>query len=141
MDQQPQKGLLKVAEEALTVPKEGTPLRPFITAARLSAQSFITETNNSVQSVAETVNKEITPKMESIPNGFGNAMSGARIRPDFKFAAVVGVTALLSSKFGMRPLIRNSTIASIFSGITFFPDSMTRGWSHLQENISNSINK
>ena len=136
-------GLLKSVEEAFTVPQEGTPLRPFITAARESAASFITETNNSVRSVADTVNKEITPRIESVtaPTGFDDVLSGARVRPDIKFVALVGLTALVSSRFGARAFVRNTTIASAISGVAFFPDSMTRGWNTMRSKVSNSLPK
>ena len=133
------KGLLKLAEETLTIPPKGTPLRPFITAARESAVFFVTETNNNVQSVANTVNKEITPRIESVPTGMDDVMAGARIRPDIKMCAVVGMTALVSSKFGLRSLVRNSAVASAVSGVTFFPDSVTRGWQRMQMKVSNLL--
>ena len=133
------KGLLKLAEETLTIPPKGTPLRPFITAARESAVFFVTETNNNVQSVANTVNKEITPRIESVPTGMDDVMAGARIRPDIKMFAVVGMTALVSSKFGLRSLVRNSAVASAVSGVTFFPDSVTRGWQRMQMKVSNLL--
>ena len=133
------KGLLKFAEETLTIPQEGTPLRPFITAARESAVSFVTETNNNVQSAADTVNNEITPRIESVPTGMDDAMAGARIRPDLKLFAVVGMTALVSSKFGLRSLVRNSAVASAVSGVTFFPDSVARGWQRMQMKVSNLL--
>ena len=134
-------GILKRAEEILTVPAGGTPLRPLITAARESAQSLITQTNSGVRDLAETVTNEITDQVVKPPKGFDDVLSGAQIRPDLKFAAIVGLTALVSSRFGARSLVRNTTVVSLISGIAIFPDSVAKSVSTLSSKVTSTLGR
>ena len=135
-------GILKRAEEILTVPAAGTPLRPLITAARESAQSLITQTNSGVRDLAETVTNEITDQVVvKPPKGFDDVLSGARIRPDLKFAAIVGLTALVSSRFGARSLVRNTTVVSLISTIAIFPDSVSKSVSTLSSKVTSTLGR
>ena len=75
------------------------------------------------------------------PKGFDDVLSGARIRPDLKFAAIVGLTALVSSRFGARSLVRNTTVVSLISTIAIFPDSVSKSVSTLSSKVTSTLGR
>jgi hypothetical protein len=135
------RGLLNRVEKLISAGDEGTPLRPFITSARKSAESLYTTTNSSVRAVADTVETEIDGRIDQlspITSEIDQVYGGARIRPDLKFGVAVGLTAIVSSRFGGRALVRNTIVVSILSTFAFFPDSLAKGMNKLRKNFDDS---
>ena len=147
MSEEREEGFLKKAESIISIgqSEQGTPLRPLIKSARESATSFLRSSEASVTSLSNDLSKNyeqtIGDRIDTIKPSNDTIYTGARIRPDLKFAAVVGLTALVSSRFGFRAFARNTAVVSFLSGAAFFPDSMARGWDKTQNTIRNSISR
>lgn len=128
------RGLLGRAEEILKAPEEGTALRPYISQAREAVTGAATtvtgEINNLAQQVDTTVEEQLKKVNAFETNTGGNATKGASVisllRPELKFGAIVGATALLSAKFGPRAFFRNTLVMSAVGGYIAYPEFLDR---------------
>ena len=133
------RGLLGSAERALNAPAEGTLLRPYITQARQAVTGAASTVTAGVDSLVEQVDATLGEAVKSVDevikldlrSGMGTAESRnagasvfpsfALLRPEIKLGVIVGATALVSSRFGVRALVRNTTVGSLVGGYVAYP--------------------
>ena len=129
-DNSKDEGLMGKIERLVTPPAEGTPLRPYIRLVRENVESVASDVSGSVQRLEERVGAEVEAQLQALPEmspgdqnrpKYATALQQAMIRPELKFGAVVGGTALVSLRFGGRAFLRNTFFVGALAGLAFYP--------------------
>lgn len=128
------KGLLGRAEDILKAPEEGTALRPYISQAREAVEGVATTVTGGINTFAQQVDTTVDEQLKKVnafeTNAAGNTAQGASLisllRPELKFGAIVGATALVSAKFGPRAFFRNTLVMSTVGGYIAYPEFLDK---------------
>ncbi len=137
------KGALDEAAELLRAPPEGTVLRPYIRAARETVVGAVDAAGaqaDDLRRAADAQAEELRRRAEQVVP-VGDNVVGASIRPDLKLGVFVGLTAVLSARFGPRAFLRNTGAAALGGSLFWYPDSLSRAWRKVRSNPVDSVAK
>ena len=136
-------GIWNRITDTLSIPEEGTAIRPFVRSIRLQVKSFYSDSEKqvvelkekvvgNVEDVKKNTGKQIDDlvpvEVKKQRESWRERLKHINPKKEIKASVAMAGIGLLSYKFGTRVFMRNSVVGGILVAAYFYPNVLSRAW-------------